>query len=181
MDENSPAVPAQSATQLGILFGVIMVLEFVVLYVIDVDPITNPGVGTTINIFNYLILPIAFIYLACNSFKKANFGFISFGQCLKQGVKLCVIAGAIYAVFSIVFMMIFPEFPEEIIRKTRAVMLEKSPELTAEQLDMSIGFVKKMMQPAFSLPITLLMFSFLGLIYSLIIGAIVKKDKPQSI
>ena len=60
-------------------------------------------------------------------------------------------------------------------------MIEKSPQLTAEQLEMSVSWVRKMMQPAFSLPITLLMFSFLGLIYSLIIGAIVKKDQPQSI
>jgi len=39
---------------------------------------------------------------------------------------------------------------------------------------------KKFMNPVFSIPLTILMFAFIGLIYSLIIGAIVKKDAYQN-
>jgi hypothetical protein len=180
MKQNTPVTPEHSSMQLGILFGVIMVLEFVVLYVIDVDPISNPVVGTIINFCNYLILPLLLISIACTSFKKANFGFISYGECIKEGLKLCVIAGLIYGLFNIVFILIFPEFVDEILRKTKAVMIKDNPELTTEQLDMGLVWVKKLMNPVFSLPITLAMYSFLGLIYSLIIGAIIKKDKPLS-
>lgn len=178
--ELNEASTGKPAVRLGVLFGVIMILEFVVFYVIDIDPISNPMAGTVMNLFNYLLFPVAFISSALNSYKKTNHGFISFGECLKMGVTICFIAGLLFGLFSVVFNLIFPEFVEEILRKTRAVMIEKSPELTAEQLDMAMKWTKKFMNPVISVPVTVIMFSFLGLIYSLIIGAIVKKDKPQS-
>ena len=181
MEENTTNTPATSPIQIGMLFGVIMVLEFVVLYILDIDPISSPMTGTIMNICNYLIFPVTLIYVVCNAYKKSNFGFISFGECLKKGVTVCLIAGLIYALFSVIFNYFFPEFVEDILRKTRAVMLQKSPDMTGEQLDMAMTWTKKFMSPMLMVPVTVLMYSFIGLIYSLIIGAIVKKDKPQSI
>jgi hypothetical protein len=181
MTENNTTPATITAVQLGILFGIIMILQFVILYVLDIDPVSNPMVGTVMNVFNYFIIPALMIYLVCTGYKKANFGFISFGECIKKGVSLCVVAGLIYAVFSALFNYFFPEFVEEILRKTRAVMIEKSPEMTAEQVDMALSWTKKFMSPMLIVPVTILMYSLLGLIHSLIIGAIVKKDKPHSI
>jgi Protein of unknown function (DUF4199) len=181
MEANTTSTPTTSAIQLGIVFGIIMVLEFVVLYVMDIDPISNPMVGTIMNTCNYLVFPIVLIYLVCTAYKKSNFGFISFGECLKKGVTVCLIGGLIYALFSVVFNYFFPEFVEDILRKTKAVMIQKSPEMTSEQLEMAMTWTKKFMSPMLIVPVTVLMFSFIGLIYSLIIGAIIKKDKPQSI
>jgi hypothetical protein len=181
MEVNTTNTPTTSPIQLGIVFGVIMVLEFVLLYIMDIDPISSPMVGTIMNTCNYLIFPIILIYYVCSTYKKSNFGFISFGECLKKGVTVCLIAGLIYSLFSVVFNYFFPEFVEDILRKTKAVMMEKSPEMTSEQLEMAMTWTKKFMNPMVMVPVTVLMFSFIGLIYSLIIGAIVKKDKPQSI
>ena len=131
--------PSKSALQYGILFGVFMVLEFVLLYVLNIDPITNPTVGIVVNILNYLVLPVILITVGCNNYKKKlNFGFISFGECLKIGVTICLIAGLIYALFSIVFNMIFPVFMEEFLKKTRQVMLNQNQTMTSEQLKMEI-------------------------------------------
>lgn len=174
---NSPI----SANQLGILFGVIMVLEFVISYVLNIDPISNPMAGTLMNVGNYLVFPVLFIFLACNNYKKSHSGYISFSQCLKTGVMVCLIASLIFGIFNGIFMTLFPEFAEEILRKTRSVMIEKSPQMTQEQVDMAIGMTRKFMNPLFSTPITVLMYCFIGLIYSLIIGAIVKKDPPHSL
>ena len=41
--------PSKSALQYGALFGVLMILEFVIVYVMDVDPISNPTTGIIIN------------------------------------------------------------------------------------------------------------------------------------
>lgn len=173
--------PSKSALQFGILFGIFMVLEFVILYILNIDPITNPTVGIIVNVLNYLVLPVILITLGCTNYKqKLNGGFISFGECLKIGVTICLVAGLIYALFSIVFNMVFPEFMEDVLKKTRQVMLQQSPELTSEQLDMAIAMTKKFMSPALVVPVTVAMFSFIGLIYSLIVGAVVKNDKPQS-
>lgn len=180
MDANTTPSTSKSALPLGIFFGIIMILEFMVAYVMNVDPISNPTAGMIMNVSNYLLLPVVLIIVACHNFKKSNLGYISFGESLKTGVTVCLIAGLLYALFSVVFNFIFPEFVEEILRKTKAVMIEKSPDMTAEQLEMALSWTRKFMNPVIAIPATIVMFCFLGLIYSLIIGAIVKKDKPQS-
>ena len=173
--------PSKSALQLGILFGIFMVLEFVILYVLNVDPISNPTIGVIINLFNYLIVPVSIITYGCINFKqKFNNGFVTFGECLKIGVSICVIASLIYAVFSVIFNLIFPEFINEVIQKMRQVMLKQNPSMTTEQLEMALSMTKKFMSPYIAIPTTIIMYSFIGLIYSLIIGAFVKNENPQS-
>ena len=173
--------PTKSGVLYGVLFGIIMILEFVVSYVLDIDPIKNSSIGIVMNVFNYLIFPILFIYIGCNNYKnKLNLGFITFGECLKIGVSICALAGLLYGLFSGAFGLIFPEFTEEILRKTKDVMLAKNPDMPSEQIEMALSWTKKFMNPAIAIPFTIAMFAFLGLIYSLIIGAIMKKENPQS-
>ena len=174
--------PSKSALQYGALFGILMVLEFVIVYVMDLDPISNPAAGIVINTLNYLVFPVSIITVGCMNYKKnLNNGFISFGECLKIGVTICLIAGLIYGVFSAVFNMIFPEFIEDLMKKTRQVMLKQNPSMTSAQAEMAISMTKKFMSPAIVIPATIAMYSFIGLIYSLIIGAFVKNDNPQSL
>jgi len=173
--------PAKSGIVFGVLFGVIMVLEFVIMYVIGMKSLVNSSAGVIVNIANYLVLPVVFIYLGCNNYKKnINNGFISFGECLKTGVSITFIAAIIYATFNVIFNFIFPEFVDEMISISKEAMISKNPEMTSEQLDMGLSMVKKFMNPLIVFPFTLAMFSFIGLIYSLIIGAILKNEKPQS-
>lgn len=173
--------PSKSALQFGLLFGILMVLEFVIVYVIDVDPISNPTAGIVINTLNYLVFPVSIITFSCMNYKKnLNNGFISFGECLKIGVTICLIAGLIYGIFSAVFNMVFPEFMEDLLKKTRQVILKQNPTMTSDQVEMAISMTKKFMNPAIVIPVTVAMYSFIGLIYSLIIGAFVKNDNPQS-
>jgi Protein of unknown function (DUF4199) len=173
--------PAKSGTVFGVLFGVIMILEFVIMYVIGMKSLVNSSVGVIVNITNYLILPVAFIFLGSDNYKKnINNGFISFSECLKIGVSIALIAAIIYATFSVVFNFIFPEFVDEMIAMSREKMISENPEMSSEQLEMGLSMAKKFMNPFIVFPVTLVMFSLIGLIYSLIIGAIVKKEKPQS-
>jgi hypothetical protein len=172
---------SKSALQYGALFGVLMILEFVIVYVMDVDPISNPTTGIIINTLNYLVFPVSIITIGCVNYKKnLNNGFVSFVECLKIGVTICLIAGLIYGVFSAVFNMIFPEFVEDIMKKTRQVMLQQNPNMSSEQAEMAISMTKKFMNPAIVIPATVAMFSFMGFIFSLIIGAFVKNENPHS-
>ena len=180
MNEITTASPTKPALQFGILFGVIMVLEFIIGYVMNIDPATNKSYGIILNVLNYFILPILFISLACTAFKKMNGGFATFGQCLKVGVIICVIAALIYTLFFTIFTMIFPEFVPEMMEKIKSVTIEQKPDITQEELDMSLSIMEKFMNPLILIPATTAMFAFMGLIYSLIIGAIVKRDRPVS-
>lgn len=174
--------PSKSALQYGALFGVLMVLEFVVTYVVDIDPVSNPTVGIVMQLLNNLIFPVTFIFIGCSNYKKnLNEGFISFRECLKIGVSICLIAGLVFSIFNALFNVIFPEYIDEVIKKMKQIMLKQNPNTTSDQLEIVLSWTKKSMSPLFAIPITLLMFSLIGLIYSSIIGAFVKNDNPQSL
>ena len=180
MEKNTS--PAKSGISFGVLFGVLMVLEFVIMYVIGMKSLINSSAGTIVNVANYLILPILFIFLGCSNYKnKINNGLITFSECLKIGVSITFIAAFIYAVFNVIFNLIFPEFINEMISISREAILAKNPTMTSEQLEMGLSITKKFMNPFIVFPATLAMYSFFGLLYSLIIGAILKNDNPQSL
>lgn len=172
--------PAKSGLQLGLLFGVIMVLEFIISYIIGLEKLIASSFGVIINLLNYLILPFLFIYSGCINYKKSNNGFVTFSECLKIGVSITVIAALIYAFFNLFFNLIFPDFGEQILRITKSEILKKSPNMTAEQIDMAISMTKKFMSQYIVFPVTIVMYAFFGLLYSLLVGAIVKKDSNQS-
>ena len=171
---------SKSAMQYGIIFGIIMILELVVSYSFNITA-ENKVYGISINILNFLVLPLVLISMGCNNYKNIlNGGFISFRDCLKIGVTICVIAALIYAVFSIVFNMIFPEFSEKILNDVKEGIIKQGEGKPKEQTQMALAMTEKMMKPYIVLPMTIVVYAFIGLIYSLIIGAIVKKDKPTS-
>ena len=64
------------------------------------------------------------------------------------------------------------------ISQIEAITVKQNPNITAEQLKMSMKFVKTFMEPYVAIPFSIVMYSVIGLIHSLIVGAIVKKDKP---
>ena len=180
MNDITKPSPAKAGLFLGLIFGLIMIIETVIGYVMNIDPVAYPTYGLVLNMLNYLILPILFIYIGCTNFKKMNGGFASFGECLKVGVTICAIAGLVAALFMVIFNAIFPEYAEELIRKTRDVMLNDESNMTEEQVDMAINVTRKFMSPFIVVPSTIAIYAFIGLLYSLLIGAIVKKDRNQS-
>jgi len=171
--------PAKTGTPYGILFGVIMILEFVIMYVVGMKSLVNSPVGVIVSIANYLVLPILFIFLGCNQYKnKVNNGFITLSECLKTGVSITVLAALLYAVFSVIFGFIFPEFLNETLEITKSEMIAKNPQMTAKELETTLEMIKKFSSPFIVFPVTLVMYALIGLVYSLIIGAIVKNEKP---
>jgi len=161
----------------GLYFGLAVIASFVIIYALNIDPISNPIAGTISSLFSYIVFPVTFIVLAINTFKKNNNGFISLGEAIKTGVTVAFIGAVIFGIFSVIFNMLFPEYMDEILNQTRRLMMKQNPSMTSEQLETAISMTKKFSSPVFSVPISIVMFSFIGLIYSLIIRAIVKKDK----
>ncbi|HEY4616813.1 MAG TPA: DUF4199 domain-containing protein [Flavobacterium sp.] len=174
--------PGKSGLVYGVLFGVIMVLEFVIMYIIGMRSLVGTSAGVIVNIANYLVLPLLFIYLGCINYKKnLNNGFIRYGEALKVGVSITFIAALIYGLFNIAFNFIYPDFINEMISITQDDMIKQNPNITSKEMEMGIEMMKKFMNPLIVLPVTLAMYSFFGLIYSLIVGAIVKNENPQSL
>jgi len=176
---DKPNKPSKTAVNYGLLFGIIMILEFVISYSFNIDPQENKLFGTIINIMNYIILPFMFIYFAANKYKLSfNNGFISLSETLKTGTLVCALAALIYAVFDIIFDFIDPAFKDKMFEKIKDVTDRVNPNLTSKQSKTSLEFVKMFMSPYVMLPFTIIMYSLIGIIHSLIVGVIIKKDKP---
>lgn len=180
MENNNVVQPklSKSITPYAVVFGTIMVVELVVMYILKPDPIKNGWVGTVNNLLNFLVFTSLFITLACKNYKKANGGYITLGQCLKIGVGVCALAAFIYAIFYFIFTLIFPEFIPDAIEQIKRVTVATNPSMTSQQLEMSMSIMEKMMAPYVAGPMSVVMYSFMGLILSLIIGAIIKKENP---
>lgn len=175
---STKAYPAKSSFLYAIIFGVIMVLEFVVMYAIGMKSLVHSSAGLIVNTANYLILPVLFIFLGCYNYKNTSTnGTISLNECLKIGVSITCIAAFIYATFNVLFNILFPEFITEMIDISKEAMMAKSPHLNTEELNKEISVMKKFMNPYIVFPVTLAMYSFFGLLYSLLIGAILKNKK----
>jgi len=183
MDEKistlTPVSPAKSALPYGVIFGAIMVLEFVIMQALKPDPKEFGWIGIVTNLLNFIVLPTLFIALACVNFKnKLNGGYITLSQSLKIGVTASAIAGLVYAIFYFIYYLMFPEFIAETIEQMKIITIQQNPTMPAEQLEMTLMFMEKTMMPYYAGPISILMYTFIGLIISLIVGAIVKKENP---
>ena len=180
MNENFSTIkPSKIAINYGLFFGIIMILEFVLSYSFNIDPQENKFFGIIINLLNYVILPFILIYLAANKYKQFhNNGFITLSETMKIGTLVCAFSALIYGVFYILFDFIDPSFKEEVFEKIKEVTVKDNPQITSEQLRISLKFVKMFMNPFVLLPFSIIMYSLVGIIHSLIVGAIVKKNKP---
>lgn len=171
--------PSKSHLQYGVFFGLLMILTFVLMFIFKIDPLEHKTMSTFNSILNYFFLPIIFIYLGCLDFKKKNGGYISFPESLKAGVSIAFVGTLIFAVFTSIFYYLVPEYLEMILDLTKQVMLKQNPNIKPEQLEAGIEMSRKFSSPLISVPLTLIIFSFLGLIYSCIIGMIVKKENTH--
>ena len=176
MDQKSSL--GKSTIPYGIAFGVIMLLEFVISYSLGLTSKDNAWAGVLMSILNYLVLPILFIMLACNNFKnKLNGGFISFAQCIKAGVAVCVMAALVFSAVSSIVYLAAPQIKEDVLEQSKIAIAE-SPGMTAEGLKAAMKMSELFMQPYIAIPLSILIYAIVGLIMSLIVGAIVKKDNP---
>jgi hypothetical protein len=104
-------------------------------------------------------------------------GYISMGRGLTTGLIACIIAGLIGGAFNVLYMhFIDPSILENLLNKTRDQY--EAQGLDDEQIEAAIKVVKMMMGPIVGIAVALLNAAILGLIASLPVAYILKKDRP---
>ena len=160
----------RTALKWGVIIGIISILYSTAIMVSG--QIGNQVLGYLV----YLIIAVG-IYLAINDFKKENQGFISYGQGLGLGVLKCTIVGLISGFFTFAYMkFIDPTITEQMMKKAVEEMEKKG--LPDDQIEKAMEYSKMFMNPGVLFIVGLIGTVFIGLILSLIIAAILKKDKP---
>ena len=163
----------RSTMTMGLITGLAVVIYTLLLYVTDNLVSTNTFLG----LINWLIL-IAGIVMGTRSYRDQSLGgFITYGKALGYGVVLCVFAGIVTGLFTyLLYEVIDPGLMEKSIRVIQEEMLNSG--MPADQVESMTQIQQKFRTPFMMLISSVFTYSLLGLIFSLITSAFLKKDKP---
>lgn len=118
------------------------------------------------------------IILAVKEYKSLNNNFLGFGEGLGLGTLLSAVTGIVASIFSLVYItFVDPTIMQQMGDLQREQM--ESRGMTQEQIDQAMEIAAKFMSPGIIFIIGLLTYIFFGFIWSLIVSAIFKKDKPE--
>ena len=170
MEQTDNSNLMKSTMTSGAILGAALVIYTLILYM------TNLTYSTGLGYVSYLIM-IGGIVLGIKNFRdQEQEGFISYGRALGVGMLTVMFASIIMAVFVyILYTIIDPGLVEKGIEIARNKMAGKN--LSDDQIEMAINMTKKFMTPTFMVIGTIIGYAFFGLIFSLVVAAVMKKDK----
>lgn len=179
-----------TAVSSGILFGLVMITEFFVTYKLDFIPSKYPALGIWISVANYMILPFVFIILTAMYYKKTNHNFVSYSEIIRIGVVICIIAAMTYALFNLIYFRLFPESVQKIGEDLYQVALYRIEQAKAKgapadelptiaAINKDIEAQKEYMTSFFSVPFSMIIYSVIGIVCSIITAPFIKNDKLQ--
>jgi ABC-type antimicrobial peptide transport system permease subunit len=171
MEENQPKT-GKFALTYGLLLGGASAIFSLMLYSMDMH-YQNEWPVLIISI----ALSLTALIVAMIQFKKANNGFMSFGQALKVGVGVCLIGGVIAIIFGQIMMnFIDPDMLSKTMEFQRQKLMEGTA-LPPDQIEAQLAMQEKFTTPSMIILFGLLTSIISGFIYSLIPALVLKKQE----
>ena len=173
METQTPSVKKIAMTY-GVLWGLGTIILGVIGYV------TNNYLerSWTTSLIGIAIM-IAAIVFGLKAFKKDSGGYMSFGEGLKTGMAITLIAALIGAIWTYLFVTVIePDFVTLLLERTQEQMLEQNPDMTDEQIDVAIEMTERFTQPWLMSTFSIIGSLFFGFITSLICSAVMKVNRP---
>jgi hypothetical protein len=125
-----------------------------------------------------LLITIVGIVMAHNHFKKLNAGYMTYGQGLGLGVLLAGVSGVLTGLFLFIYMQYIDPSVLDQLRETQMGMMSNF-NIPEDQMDKIMEDVEKKNTPGRHFINQILGSLVLGLILSLIIAAITKRNRPE--
>ena len=125
-----------------------------------------------------IALTIGAIIYGSNQFKKANSGFMSWGQGVKIGVGIAILAGLIGAIYNYVFMTcIEPNYMEQLMEIQNQKLFDGG--MSEEQIEAANEMSKKFTSPLMGVAFSIIGSAIFGFIISAITSAVMKKTEEN--
>lgn len=170
MHETNPS-PSSVALRYGLITGFLLIIYSLILYV------TGLNENKLVASLGYLIL-IGGIIVAYKHFKRENGGFMSYGQGLGIGTLIGVIVGLLAGVFGYIYTkFIDPTVIQRELDKQIEQMENKG--LSEEQIEQAMEMGEMFSGPVAIILMSLLIYALSAFIFSLIIAAIMKNNRPE--
>jgi hypothetical protein len=171
--ENNKTSLGKHAFINGLIVGLAMIIYSVILYILGMTENQTAEWGS------YIILIIG-IVITTKSFRdKANNGFLTYGKGFTYGLVISIVASVLVAIYSFLYLkMIDPDAIQRALIMAEETMIERG--LPDEQIEQAMNITKRMMTPLFMTLTSLLWTAIVGIVASLIIAAIFKKEQTVS-
>ena len=132
-----------------------------------------------VNSVVWIIALVAFTIIGIKKFKETTGGFISWGQGVKIGMGITMIAAVITVIYTLLFInVIDPGFQELAMEAQKSAWLDAG--MTEEQIEGSVAMAEKFQTPAITSAMVLGFSAFIGFIISAIVAAIMKKSEEEN-
>lgn len=162
---------ARIALKWGIITSVVIIIYSVISYM------TGLFKNTTSSYLSFLFL-LGGIILAVKEYKTLNNNFLSFGEGLGVGTLMSAVTGLISSLFSIVYMLMIDTTIMQQLGDMQVEQLEKRG-MTPEEIDQAMEMMSKFSSPGMLFVFAVLGYIFFGFIWSLIVAAVQKNEKPE--
>lgn len=161
---------ARVALKYGVL-GAVVIMIFTT--IINVAGLSQNKILSSLS-FVFMIVALV---LAMKDFREQNKGFMSYGE----GLGLGTLASAVMGLLSASFTMFYMQFIDNTLLtqgmdKVRSDMEAKG--MDDSQIDQAMELSQKFMSPGVVFALGVFMYIFMGFIISLIVAAIVRREKP---
>ena len=171
--ENQKPKTGKFALNYGLILGVLFIILTCALFAMDMH---YKG-GMSVLLVSLLLMLGVIIY-ALMQFKKANGGFLSFGEGLKVGMGLCLVGGIISILFNLILSnVIDPEMMTKQLEYGRMQMEEAG--IAQEQIEAQIEMSEKFPGPGMQVTFGLIFIIFTGFVLSLIPTLIMKNEEIE--
>jgi TRAP-type mannitol/chloroaromatic compound transport system permease large subunit len=124
-----------------------------------------------------IIVFIGGIIYACTNFGKQSEDKVKFGDIFAFGFKTSAVVTCIMIIFTIVFVLVFPDIKEKAMETARKQMEEKQ-QLSEEQIESGLSIARKSFM-VFLVLGSVFLYLAVGAI-SAVIGAAITKKAPES-
>lgn len=163
-----------STTRVALKFGVLTAVAVIVYStLINLTGMTQNRALTSLA----FVILIVGIVLAMKEYRAQNNTFMSYGQGLGIGSLVSAIVGLIGSMFSMFYMeFIDNTIIQQSMDKAREDMEARG--MDDAQIDQAMSMTEKFMTPGVMFAMGVLSYVLIGFILSLIIAAIMRKDKP---
>ncbi|TXH20320.1 MAG: DUF4199 domain-containing protein [Chitinophagaceae bacterium] len=151
-----------SATIIGVIAGILMVIAGVVLYK------TNVPEKSALNFIGFGILGLA-IVIAINNYVKDASNAISFGKLFNQGFKVFVVITLLMAIYSFFFYKLQPQLVNEMTVKIKADFIATNKDRTPAEIDKMAEDYKKQL-PVISVYNTVFQYLLIGTIVTFVVS-----------
>jgi hypothetical protein len=170
--ETTMKSPLNAGMKFGLYTGLASITYFLIFYMMDIVP------QGALQVIGYLIF-IAGIYFGSLHHRNHELdGYMSYGRAFGAGALIVIFAALITAVFNYIFFAyIDPQYMDKMINMAEEDMIRKG--MSEEQINMGMEMTRKWTTPPMAAIFGFVGYVFSGVILSLLVALVTKKNKPM--